>query len=271
MKRLILGLIILATMSVQAQVYQSENIHGGTNKVSYSYLSNQDGKELTKDLETYLGQFGKVNKPEKNSYRIQNLSGNNISSSLASIDVVNKSKKGLEKLEFFFLDKSSNAITDVNAESFVQKFIDYTSAQLGKKLLAENLTIAEEELKDAQKAVNKIEKSIESNLKEQQKLGKKLDSSPELLAKAMSEKEQLVTQIFADSTATLDDKSKSTITKASEKKDKEISKLKKDADKAEDKLGKKEDELEDLKKELQSAKATLKAHEKIFAGTKSLK
>jgi hypothetical protein len=110
MKKLILSIFSFVSLSLQAQVYVGDNIHNGTNKRSYAVLSNQDGKEFLKSLESYLGQYGKVNKAEKNIYRIQNLKGNAISSDLSYIDVISKSSKGFEKLEFFFLNDANNAL-----------------------------------------------------------------------------------------------------------------------------------------------------------------
>lgn len=268
---------VLATLSIplSAQVYVGLNIHNGIEKRSYSVLSGQDSKELADDLEKYLGRFGKVSKPGKEIYRIQNLKGNTVSTDLNYIDVVSKSSKKLEKLEFFFLNDAHNALSDHElnpggAEKFVQEFIDFSQQRTQARLVAENLSLADDELKEAKKEQSKIEKSIESNLKEQQKLGKKLDSSPELMAKAMSEKEEIVSQLSTDSTRVLDDKAKSDLSKASQKKDKEISRLQKDAEKAEGKLGKKEKELEDLKKELSSAKLRVRSVEKVVSDAKSL-
>ena len=275
MKKIILSIFSLVSLGLQAQVYVGDNIHNGTNKRSYAVLSNQDGKEFLKSLESYLGQYGKVNKAEKNIYRIQNLKGNAISSDLSYIDVISKSSKGFEKLEFFFLNDASNALNsnELNAgeaEKFVQGFIDFSNANLESLLIKENVALAEGELKDAQKDQSKIEKAIENNLKDQQKLGKKLDSSPELIAKAMSEKEEITSQLFTDSVAVLDDKTKTNLSKASQKKDREISKIEKNAKKAESNLEKKERELEDLKQELVSAKAQVKAYQKALSDTKSL-
>src|SRR5690606_20643520 len=130
------------------------------------------------------------------------------------IDVISKSTKSLEKLEFFFLNDAHNALSDHELnpggpEKFVQEFIDFSQNNLQARLVAENLSLAEDELKEAKKEQGKVEKSIESNLKEQQKLGKKLDSSPEVMAKAMSEKEEIVSQLSTDSTQIMDDKAKS--------------------------------------------------------------
>jgi hypothetical protein len=275
MKKLILSIFSFVSLSLQAQVYVGDNIHNGTNKRSYAVLSNQDGKEFLKSLESYLGQYGKVNKAEKNIYRIQNLKGNAISSDLSYIDVISKSSKGFEKLEFFFLNDANNALNsnELNAgeaEKFVQGFIDFSNANLESLLIKENVAFAEGELKDAQKEQSKIEKAIENNLKDQQKLGKKLDSSPELIAKAMSEKEEITSQLFTDSVAVLDDKAKTNLSKASQKKDREISKIEKNAKKAESNLEKKERELEDLKEELISAKTRVKAYQKALSDSKSL-
>ncbi len=271
MKRLIVFLLSITTFTTQAQVYISENIHNGTNKKSYSVLTNHEGKEIGKSLEAYLGQFGKISKPEKNIYRIQNLAGNNISPALSYIDVVSKSGKSFEKLEFFFLDKSQNAIQeDAKAEAFVQTFIDLADKSVAARLLAESVSIAEDELKEAEKEVKKIEKSISSNLKDQEKLGKKLDASPDQIAQAMAAKEEIVSQIFSDSTIVQDEKAQKNLSKASQKKDREIEKIEKGAKKAGNSLSKKEDELESLQKDLASAKAKVKAQQAVLNSTKLL-
>lgn len=275
MKKIIVALLSVITLNASAQVYVGDNIHNGINKRSYLILTNVSSKDLTKDLEAYLGQYGKVTKPEKNIYRIQNLKGNSISSDLSYIDVISKGSKDFEKLEFFFLNDAHNALSnnELNAGEpikFVQAFKDYANQSLEAKLVAENLSFAEGELKDAKKELSKVEKSIENNLKDQQKLGKKLDASPELVAKAMSDKEEVISRLNTDSTQVLDEKAKSTLSKEAQKKDKEIAKIQKDADKAEDKLAKKEKELEDLKDELQKAKATVKSYEKIVSDAKSI-
>lgn len=275
MKNLLFILLTALSVPLSAQVYVGQNMHNGVEKRSYSVLSNQDSKELADDLEKYLGRFGKVSKPGKNIYRIQNLKGNTVSTDLGYIDVVSKSTKKLEKLEFFFLNDAHNALNDHElnpggAEKFVQEFIDFSQQKLQARLVGENLSLAEDELKEAKKGQAKIEKSIESNLKEQQKLGKKLDSSPELMARAMSEKEEIVTQLSTDSTQVLDDKAKTELSKASQKKDKEISRIQKETEKAEGKLEKKEAELEDLKKELSEAKLKVRSLEKVVNDAKSL-
>ena len=276
MKKLLFIIFTAFAGPLTAQVYVAKNMHNGVEKRSYAVLSEQESKTLTDDLEKYLGQFGKVVKPAKNIYRIQNLKGNTVSTDLNYIDVVSKSTKKLEKLEFFFLNDAHNALNDheINPggpEKFVQEFIDFSRKNQQTRLLAENLSLAEEELKEAKKELGKTEKSIESNLKEQQKLGKKLDSSPELMAKAMSEKEEIVTRLSTDSTQVLDDKAKTDLSKASQKKDKEISKLQKEAEKAESKLEKKEKELEELKSELSEAKQKVKSLEKVVEDAQRLK
>lgn len=276
MKKVLIAVLICLSSTAFAQVYVGSNFHNGEEKRSYSILTTQNSKELIDDLEKYLGQYGKVTKPSKNTYRIQNLKGNSVSSDLNYVDVVSKSTKKMEKLEFFFLNDAHNALSDNElnpgaAEKFVSDFLQYNQSQAQARLRAENVSLAEDELKEGKKEQSKIEKSIENNLKEQQKLGKKLDSTPELMAKAMSEKEEIISQLSTDSTVVIDDKAKNEISKASQKKDKEISKIQKEAEKAEDKLSKKEKEIEDLKKELSIAKMKVRALEKVVSDAKSLK
>lgn len=271
MKKLIILFITLSFTNANAQVFISENVHDETNKPSYTVFSNQDDKDLSKNLDDFLSKNGKVNKVDKNILRLQTSKHNAISSELKYVDVIQKSTKKMEKLEFFFLDKDDNAIEEkkfnsAEAAKFVQEFVNYNNKQIEAGFIAENIANTEDELKEAEKELSKIEKSIESNYKDQAKLGKKLDASPELLAQAMAEKDDLSSQIV-DGEST-DSK---TLSKAWKKKDKKISKLKKDAAKAETKLEAKEKELEELKEELNYAKAHVKAREKVLSSAKAMK
>ena len=271
-KSLIILFFSILSLQLSAQIYIGDNVHNNENKRSYSILSVMNDKDLNQSLEEYLGKFGKIQKPEKTIYRITKFK-NNISSDLSSIDVIAKSNKNFSKLEFFFLNDAGNALTDFElnkgeAEKFVNGFLDYLDESVEKKLIKENIANAESELKEAEKNMAKIRKAIENNLKAQEKLGKKLDSSPELLADAMAQRDDLNAQL-SSSLDSLDEKSISKLNKASDKKDKEISKIEKQAQKAEKDLGKKEDELEGLKKDMTQAKQVLSAYQKALVDAKS--
>lgn len=270
MKILAYFLIAFSFINASAQVYRGNNLHNGTAKSSFFIISNQDEKDLNKDLEDYLDGFGKVSSPEKYLKRIEKLKGQNISDELAYIDVAMESTKKMEKVVFFFLDKNEKALSsfemkDREALAFVEDFQKYTLRNLEEELLKENIKLAQDNLAEANKYLSKTEKALETNLKEQEKLGKKLDASPEKLTKALTEKEEIVSELYSD---TEQEKAKSDLEKASTKKEKEIAKIQKEKEKAETKLSKKEKEFDALKDNLFEAKNRLKASQAVLDDAK---
>ncbi len=269
MKNLNFVILCFFFSKLSAQVYQGQNIHGGRNELSYYMFSNQDEKDLQKDLEEYLNSFGKTSKPTKNVVRLEKIKSNELPEDIATVDVIFENTKKIQKISFFFLDKNLDILTSFQlkereAKDFVEKFQKFTVANLETKLALENAKMIESSLNDAKKDQSKIEKSLESNLKEQEKLGKKLDASPEMLTKALSEKEEIVGALYKESDTEADKKAKEELEKASTKKEKEIQKIQKEKEKAETKLGKKEAEFDTLKDNLFKAKALVKSLESVL-------
>ncbi|CAN1575472.1 hypothetical protein MCERE19_03760 [Spirosomataceae bacterium] len=269
MKILTILIFCLFFTKLTAQVYQGQNLHGGSNGLSYFMFSNQDEKDLEKDLEGYLKNFGKTTKPAKNIIRLEKIKKSDFPEELETIDVIFENNKKIQKISFFFLDKnleilSSLKLKEGEATDFVEQFKKFTIGKLEIKLAQENVRMVESNLNDAKKDQFKIEKSLESNLKDQEKLGKKLDSSPEMLTKVLSEKEEIVGALYNETEIAADKNAKEELEKASSKKEKEIQKIQKEKAKAETKLSKKETEFDALKDELFQAKAMVKSLESVL-------
>jgi hypothetical protein len=269
MKILTILIFCLFLTKLTAQVYQGQNLHGGSNGLSYFMFSNQDEKDLEKDLEGYLKNFGKTTKPAKNIIRLEKIKKSDFPDELETIDVIFENNKKIQKISFFFLDKnldilSSLKLKEGEATDFVEQFKKFTIGKLEIKLAQENVRMVESSLNDAKKDQSKIEKSLESNLKDQEKLGKKLDSSPEMLTKVLSEKEEIVGALYNETVIAADKNTKEELEKASGKKEKEIQKIQKEKAKAETKLSKKETEFDALKDELFQAKAMVKSLESVL-------
>lgn len=269
MKNLLILFFLIGSFTVSAQIHKGQNLYHGSHEHAYFLFSNQPEKDLEVDLAEYLVGLGKVSFPDKHVIRLEKLKNNEISDDLEAIDVVFESNKKFQKLSFFFVDKDSDVLSafqvkDRYALELVEGFQKFTLKNLEMKLAKENIKFAEANLADAKKDQSKIEKSLESNLKEQEKLGKKLDASPEMLTKALSEKEEIVGALYSDSESESDKKAKEELEKASNKKEKEIQKIQKDKEKAETKLSKKEAEFDTLKDNLFKAKALVKSFESVL-------
>ncbi len=273
--RIIFFILLISNLSSLAQstVFKGTNFYLGTENLSYFVMSTIDDKDLSKYAEKWLGAYGKVNKIEKNLFKLDKIKGNKWSDELSSIDVQIKSIKRAQKVIFYFLDKNGavlnqTAMRDQDAIEFIEGYNIYILRNEELNLTIANLENAKDNLQDANKTFNKAQKSLEKNLKEQENLGKKLDASPEAMSKALSEKEEIVTQIIGDSTSA---KTIGDLNKASETKEKEIQKIKKEKEKAESKLSKKEAEFDVLKNELTQAKRNIKSYEAIFNDAEKIK
>jgi hypothetical protein len=269
MKNLLILFLCIGTITVSAQIHKGQNLYHGSHENSFFLFSNQAEKDLEDDLTEYFQAIGKISNPEKHVFRVEKLKNNEISVDLKAIDVVFESNKKFQKLSFFFLDRdfavlSAFQIKDRYALELVEEFQKFTLKNLEMKLAKENIKFADANLADAKKDQAKIEKSLESNLKDQEKLGKKLDATPEMLTKALSEKEEIVGELYSEKETEVDIKIKEDLEKASTKKEKEILKIQKEKEKAESKLSKKEKEFDVLKDELFKAKALVRSMEAIL-------
>ena len=102
MKILTILIFCLFFTKLTAQVYQGQNLHGGSNGLSYFMFSNQDEKDLEKDLEGYLKNFGKTTKPAKNIIRLEKIKKSDFPEELETIDVIFENNKKIQKISFFF-------------------------------------------------------------------------------------------------------------------------------------------------------------------------
>ena len=272
MKILVYFLVICSHLTANAQVYKSINLHKGSAKPSFFMVSNQDEKDLSKDLEDYLIGFGKVLALEKHTKRLEKLKDLNISNDLTYIDITVVATKKMKKIVFFFLDKDGKALSgfkmkEKEAIVFIGNFQKFTLKNLEEDLLKENLKLAQDNFAEAKKYLSKIEKSLEANLNDQEKLGKKLDSSPEKLTKALSEKEEIIIELFSETEKV---KGNIDLEKASVKKEKEIARIQKEKEKTETKLTKKERAFDALKDDLFDAKIKLKASSDVLEDAKKI-
>jgi hypothetical protein len=271
MSRLIISILFVFLLNVQGvfgqnSIYKGQALRNNKEADAFLVLSQTDDKVLSEYTKKYLDGFGKLESPKKNTWSLSKIKGNKWSDELEKIECRIEDSKKINILTFFFLDKNDQTLTvaelkDQDAISFLGDLEELIERNENLKRTQSYLSVVEDDLKDAQKEGEKIRKSLEKNLSEQEKLGKKLDASPENMTKALAEKEEIVNQLYnKESQAAEED-----LKKASESKEKEINKLKKEAAKAETKLQKKEKEFDQLKSELGLSKQKIRAYESIKA------
>lgn len=245
-------------------------IHGsdvidGELRPGYYLLLKIDGKTLATEWKDYLGSYGKVVEPERGRYSLAKFKQQLISNEELKIESKISEFDSFSKL---FCTISGIPDRDFNERAFDDFLLDFAQDAQYRELirLAElDLEEAENYLADSERDQKKIERSLENNLKYQEKYGKYLDESPEKMVSLLDEKKSIVEQQVSGD---LDEAQAEALTKEAKRKEREISKNKRNEAKYEKRLSKKEIEFDQLKDELFAAKRTVATAEELVSAKK---
>ncbi|UBM59853.1 hypothetical protein LAG90_04220 [Marinilongibacter aquaticus] len=259
-------LLFVGTLSIAKAQHplQSEIVYNDEVHTLYYIFLKVDSKTAEKAWKSELDKLGKVN-DKKGEIRVSPITNKNFAPDLYEAPAFVDEIDDFSRVGFILLDKKGESLMDVDqsqVDSFLTNF--YQNAYY-----LEEVRMAEEDLKNAddlrsraEKDKKKVEKSMDANLKAQEKLGKKIDQAPEDIRRIIEEKDTLLQQAeSAENEGKTKDEEIS-------KMDAEIAKNQQKADKANDKLQKKEEEFEELKDELVKAKRALERAEKVYQSKK---
>lgn len=259
---------LFAFTSQGQQIFSSLELENDEPKIAFYIFVKGDPKDLSDDISTYLNSNGKVKEQNETKYvELNNGLGQSELVNKIAIDLIEN--KNYNKLVFFFLDNDEvalgqGAVRDQDREEFIYGLYDLIRKNEEARLVKDDLELAESNKNDAEKEKNKIEKSIERNLRDQEKLGKKLDASPEEISKLINEKNTVLQQKLTGAEDNEVEVDLEKLDKELSKAEKEIIKQKKKAKKNSSKLVQRERQLEDLSKELFAAQNYLRKMEEIL-------
>lgn len=264
-KILILLSLLLAKPALSQTVIHGDDILDGELKTGYYLLLKIDGKTLADEWKNYLTSYGRVAEVERNRYSITKFKQPLISSNELEIE------SKISEFDIFtklFCVVEGVSTRDFNERAFDEFLLDFAQgAQYNElaRLAEKDFIEAENYLKDSQRDQKKIERSLENNLKTQEKYGKLLDESPEKMVGLLDEKKSIVEQqIDSD----LDEQQALLLSKEAKRKEKEIAKNKNSEAKYAKRLRQKENEFDKLKEELFAAKRTVTTAEELVSAKK---
>lgn len=256
MKNILTTLTLLFTFQITfgQTVIHGNDIIDGELKPGYYLLLKIDSKILASEWQDYLTTYGKVSEVERGRYSLSKFKQQLISSEDMKIESKISEFNNFSKL---FCVVEGVSARDFNERAFDEFLLDFAQDAQYRELvrLAEtDLEEAEKYLSDSERDQKKIERSLENNLKTQEKYGKYLDESPEKMVSLLDEKKSIVEkQVGSD----LDEDQAEALTKEAKRKEKEILRNKKNEDKYAKRLEKKEAEFDELRDELFAAKRTV--------------
>lgn len=248
--QLLLLLFITQFASAQTIIHGADIINGEL-KDGYYFLLKIDDKILETEWKAYLDTYGRTTETEKHQYTLSKFNQGLISNN--DLTIVSKVSSFKDFTKIFSVVEGVKQ-SDFNERAFNEFLLNFCADANYRELIrmAEtDLDEAKKFLSDAEKDQKKIERSLESNLKTQEKYGKLLDASPEKMVSLLEEKKGIVEQQIGQ---TADEKTAEELAKAASKKEKEIAKNQKNEAKYAKKLEKTEAAFDELKDELFAAK-----------------
>lgn len=267
--------IILASISLitQAQkIYNSLEMHNGEPEEALYIFLTADEKLVSELVPQYYKSFGDF---KENTITFENSS--DIHPDLKYTDIIITEGKEYSKISYFFYDDKEQAIpgSELDQEatnSFIYDFYDLVISSQEKSLISNDVAIAQEAADKTAKEIKKLKRSIERNLRDQEKLGKKLDATPEELTNLIEKKNSLL-QDKLELEVSIPDSvsiSKEAMDKQMGKAEKAIVKKQKQSDKDAARLEKKETQLEDLTQDLLDAQSLDRKLQKVLQRKKML-
>lgn len=252
----ILIFAFVANAKAQFILKGADEIEG---KIGDGYLMffKVDEKNIQKEWKDFLSAYGRVSESKGGLYNVSNFSEPSITNG-DKVNLMSKIVTYKDYVKVFCTFAQPREVNDENARQFLEKFYLQAAHNDAVRMAKLDLAWAEDQLKSAENNAKRIEKSLESNLSEQEKLGKKIDQTPEELVKIIGEKQEMLDKRL---TATGEDSV--ALDKKLASKEKEINSTQKQKVKNQKRLSKKEADFDKLSEKLFEAKRQVRFNEEL--------
>jgi hypothetical protein len=249
------------TLSAQHILKSSVIFNNEVHPTEYIFIPS-DSKVVENDWKTYLSKTGEVSE-EKGQFTSQ-IESNKISRSLDKIVSYVQDYKSFSAVYVILLDENGRSLAadEINVQALeilLYEFYDVAYFNQEVRMTEADLELAQKLNDDAEKAESRAERNLAANLRAQEKLGKKLDETPEKLSEIIQEKNEVYQKLLQkdgnDETQTVE--ADGELEKEFAKKEKILLKTKSTEKRKSNKLSKKEAEFEELTNKLLAARSDL--------------
>lgn len=249
------------TLSAQHILKSSVIFNNEVHPTEYIFIPS-DSKVVENDWKTYLSKTGEVSE-EKGQFTSQ-IESNKISRSLDKIVSYVQDYKSFSAVYVILLDENGRSLAadEINVQALeilLYEFYDVAYFNQEVRMTEADLELAQKLNDDAEKAESRAERNLAANLRAQEKLGKKLDETPEKLSEIIQEKNEVYQKLLQkdgnDETQTVE--ADGELEKEFAKKEKILLKTKSTEKRKSNKLSKKESEFEELTNKLLAARSDL--------------
>ncbi len=249
------------TLSAQHILKSSVIFNNEVHPTEYIFIPS-DSKVVENDWKTYLSKTGEVSE-EKGQFTSQ-IESNKISRSLDKIVSYVQDYKSFSAVYVILLDENGRSLAadEINVQALeilLYEFYDVAYFNQEVRMTEADLELAQKLNDDAEKAESRAERNLAANLRAQEKLGKKLDETPEKLSEIIQEKNEVYQKLLQkdgnDETQTVE--ADGELEKEFAKKEKKLIQTKSTEKRKSNKLSKKVAEFEELTNKLLAARSDL--------------
>jgi len=204
MKKIALLIIAFASSANAQHILRSSILFDNEVHPNIYIFIPSAAKTLEKDWKTYLSKTGKVSE-DKDQITV-NVKSSDISRDLTRIISFILDYKSFSAVQVILLDENGRSLAadQINTSALERMFYNfYDLAYFNQEvIMAEtDLSFAEKIFNEAEKAKSRVERNLASNLKAQEKLGKKLDETPEKLSEIIQEKDAVYQKLLQNENA----------------------------------------------------------------------
>ncbi len=272
--KLIFFLCFAAAANAQT-IFKSADIYQNELHDAYYVLLPVSEDIVLQELENYLEIKGKVSKETEQVFSIDRFYDQFISRELSRVVAIMDSQKEYSKVTLILLDETSrdlreSAVNRKEVDDFLHDFYANILDAEEERMIKEEYKQAEDNYLAAEKEFSRAEKAVQGNLKDQEKLGKKLEASPEKLTEIIKEKDQIYQEQLQKENEGLSEEAQKDYNKKLTAKEREIVKSQQLKEKNASKLEKKEAELVELTSKLIAAKKKFQIMKDIYELKKKL-
>jgi DNA-directed RNA polymerase subunit F len=261
----IFALLLFSNLTIGQTVIHGSDIIDGKLKKGYYLLLKIEGKTLSEEWKEYLSAYGKISETEKNRYSLSKFKNQSVSDEDLGVESKVSELNGFTKIFCTVEGVKERSFSEQAFDEFLLDFAENAQYRELVRLAELDLEEAANYLEDSERDQKKVERSLENNLKYQEKYGKYLDESPEKMVSLLDEKKSIVDQQISSD---LDEDQAEALTKEAKRKEREISKNQRNEAKYAKRLNKKEAEFDELRNELFAAKRTLTTADELVSAKK---
>ncbi len=269
-KAILLSFLFLSPIYVTLaqHILKSDFLYNDEIHTSHYMYIRSEAKTVTDEWSTYLNKIGKVDE-KKGEITVTDIKKSGLSGYLDKVVSYVTENDNFVVINTLFLDEDGRSLDIAQfdkkgLEDFFYEFYDIAYHNEEVRMAEADLEWSEDLMDIAEKDKGKAERAVEANIRAQERLGKKINQTPEELSKVIEKKDEVFQQLLRSEETEKTEELQEEV----EKQEKKLVKLKDKNERDADRLDKREEEFPELTEELFKARENLEKAKQVVESKK---